>query len=500
VVQGGTSKKATREILQTYDAGTLTTDKKVLDLSATWNAAGVTFTGVKFNVTNTASAAASKVFDFQIGGTTQLALTATGLGVGTGSPSNPLHVIGAAAAQFQRTSSGTVSLLITPTGTNTQWSVGAHSDGYFRIANEGVAERLRIDSSGNLGLGVTPSAWTIPAFQSSLGVFAGNTEFNTSANGYYDGAWKYRGTGAASRYSHAGGVHTWFTAPSGTAGNAISFTERLRITEFGLLTFGGTTSSFPALKRSSTTLQVRLADDSAYAPLEAAAGTFSGAVSASASGFFSAGVQVISSDGGSNYLKTGTRLYIQAGSTVVGAITNAGMLAIGGDATSSFPALKRSSTTLQVRLADDSGYAPFEAKVVNLDNTDNGSFTTTAKFLASNLSAGNASGISIGRNDGTNNWASLFFHYAGNASTANRLDYYFISSGRIMSLFASCSVVVNSAAIATSATDGFLYVPTCAGAPTGTPTTQTGTAPIVIDTTNNKLYFYSGGQWRDAGP
>ncbi len=56
------------------------------------------------------------------------------------------------------------------------------------------------------------------------------------------------------------------------------------------------------------------------------------------------------------------------------------------------------------------------------------------------------------------------------------------------------------AALATTATDGFLYVPTCAGTPTGTPTAITGLAPIVVDTTNNKLYFYSGGQWRDAGP
>ena len=60
--------------------------------------------------------------------------------------------------------------------------------------------------------------------------------------------------------------------------------------------------------------------------------------------------------------------------------------------------------------------------------------------------------------------------------------------------------VVSAAALATNATDGFLYVPTCAGTPTGTPTTFTGRAPIVINTTNNKLYFYSGGAWRDAGP
>jgi hypothetical protein len=61
------------------------------------------------------------------------------------------------------------------------------------------------------------------------------------------------------------------------------------------------------------------------------------------------------------------------------------------------------------------------------------------------------------------------------------------------------NVIVNTAAIATGATDGFLYVPTCAGTPTGTPTTYTGRAPIVVDTTNNKLYFHSGS-WRDAGP
>lgn len=62
------------------------------------------------------------------------------------------------------------------------------------------------------------------------------------------------------------------------------------------------------------------------------------------------------------------------------------------------------------------------------------------------------------------------------------------------------NVRVGTAALATTATNGFLYVPTCAGAPTGVPTAITGLAPIVIDSTNNKLYFYSGGAWRDAGP
>jgi hypothetical protein len=64
-----------------------------------------------------------------------------------------------------------------------------------------------------------------------------------------------------------------------------------------------------------------------------------------------------------------------------------------------------------------------------------------------------------------------------------------------MTLDASGNLVLGSAAVATTATDGFLYVTGCAGTPTGTPTAKTGRVPIVVDTTNNKLYFYSGGSW-----
>ncbi len=55
------------------------------------------------------------------------------------------------------------------------------------------------------------------------------------------------------------------------------------------------------------------------------------------------------------------------------------------------------------------------------------------------------------------------------------------------------NVVCSNAALATNATDGFLYIPTCAGTPTGVPTAQTGTVAMVFDTTNNKLYIYDGG-------
>lgn len=53
-----------------------------------------------------------------------------------------------------------------------------------------------------------------------------------------------------------------------------------------------------------------------------------------------------------------------------------------------------------------------------------------------------------------------------------------------------------AAQILTTATDGFLYIPSCNGAPTGVPTTITGVVPMVYDTNKGVLYVYSGGAWR----
>lgn len=57
-------------------------------------------------------------------------------------------------------------------------------------------------------------------------------------------------------------------------------------------------------------------------------------------------------------------------------------------------------------------------------------------------------------------------------------------------------VLSQESALATNATNGFLYVRACAGAPTGVPATAfTGHVPIVVDSTNSKMYIYSGGAW-----
>lgn len=72
---------------------------------------------------------------------------------------------------------------------------------------------------------------------------------------------------------------------------------------------------------------------------------------------------------------------------------------------------------------------------------------------------------------------------------------WFIYGGSALPSRFSSSVVFAGAALATNATDGFIYLPTCAGTPTGVPTSYTGTAAFIYDTSNDKLYVYRSG-WK----
>jgi hypothetical protein len=122
--------------------------------------------------------------------------------------------------------------------------------------SEGGAESMRIDASGNLGLGVTPSAWSTGrtlqlghvgnAFLFAASSAGSSTSYGVNA--FFNSGWKYGDTGYATRYSQDSGAgsHLWFTAPSGTAGNAITFTEAMRIDSSGNVGIG-TSSPFAKL-------------------------------------------------------------------------------------------------------------------------------------------------------------------------------------------------------------------------------------------------------------
>ena len=113
------------------------------------------------------------------------------------------------------------------------------------IDDNANATAITIDSSENVGIGVTPSAWasgqgSIQFKDGGLSAWSnGALNGYIYSNAYYDGTNnRYINNGSAGSYAinNATGAHVWFTAPSGTAGNAVSFTEAMRIDAAGRVT------------------------------------------------------------------------------------------------------------------------------------------------------------------------------------------------------------------------------------------------------------------------
>ena len=114
--------------------------------------------------------------------------------------------------------------------------------------------RMNLDSSGNLGLGVTPSATTgsgVKGFEiggvgdgllGNGGASAGNVW--VTCNTYFSSGFKKGAAGYASVYNQSGGVHTWSTsnAAGGAAGNAITFVDTMTLNASGNLLVGTTTN------------------------------------------------------------------------------------------------------------------------------------------------------------------------------------------------------------------------------------------------------------------
>jgi hypothetical protein len=308
----------------TGGVGTYTVSASQTRSSATLTGKPV-FTALRLNATNTNSGASSKLLDFQIGGTSVLQTNAAGLtvvrrlgasdfstafevrggasgnvifsvrddgstssanGIGTGNMSlhpafglmiggglpiafatsgNPftgtdLFLLrdGAANTLGQRNAANAQTFRIYNTFTDAtnhergflKWSSNVFQIGTEKGSGGGTARELRFVTDGTEQLVVDTSGNLLPSTTNSRDLGTSSVRFR----------WGYFFTGIALGATSTG---------IGSSGDGLIQLRNNNNQDFNRLQFGGTTTSFPALKRSSTVLQVRLADDSAYSVMDA---------------------------------------------------------------------------------------------------------------------------------------------------------------------------------------------------------------------------------------
>jgi hypothetical protein len=215
------------------------------------------------------------------------------LGIGTNAPTRQVELLGSVAspaylALRYGTATGGGPVLALDAGaaglnylivstTSSNGSVGANALGIY----DGTDYRVVL-KSGNLGVGeVSPTARTqikgSGATSATTSLLVQNSAGSSALTIKDDLSSLFGGDVESSGVIKSTG--TWVQAITFRFG---SFGSRMKETGDGQFVFynnaennfnsiqlGGTTSSFPAIKRSSTTLQARLADDSGYAPIDA---------------------------------------------------------------------------------------------------------------------------------------------------------------------------------------------------------------------------------------
>jgi hypothetical protein len=178
-----------------------------------------------------------------------LSFDGTNLGIGTSSPAYKLSVVKPSAGITARFTDGDGITDVYGYGVEITRSVAyIKGSSALHLGSAAGYSAVVLDSSGNLGLGVTPKTWSTGS-TIELGSYflklSGSGTYGgvVTNNAYYNSGWKYAEANFANMYQTTSGEHRWLNAPSGGAsGNTISFTQAMTLDASGNLLVGTTTA------------------------------------------------------------------------------------------------------------------------------------------------------------------------------------------------------------------------------------------------------------------
>ena len=136
------------------------------------------------------------------------------------------------------------------------------SAGSLKLQTNGTTDALTIDTSQNLGLGVTPSAWSsgkvLEIGNAGNAIWGNSTaNFYLTENAYYNSGWKYASANGAAAYQMLTNSHAW-SVSSGTpsAGSAITFTQAMTLDSSGNLLVGTNTTTYTDTNSTQIRLEI----------------------------------------------------------------------------------------------------------------------------------------------------------------------------------------------------------------------------------------------------
>jgi hypothetical protein len=193
-----------------------------------------------------------------------MTLNSTGLGVG-GVPDHKLQAVGGyvASGKLSSASSGNIGGLLMYCSTDNagrrSWGLKAESGltgvlGFWVSSANNTepfsgSQVMSLDSSGNVGVGVTPSAWgnykVLEVGTTSSLYNDGGVATDLSNNMYINSSFAYirKIAAAATRYEQNAGAHAWYNAANSTAGSTITFTQAMTLDASGNLLVGTTSAN-----------------------------------------------------------------------------------------------------------------------------------------------------------------------------------------------------------------------------------------------------------------